>query len=203
MGSAGGIATAIKSRKLALDGYYENPNLCLNCGCIIHVRSKVSGTRKNKFCSRSCAAKYNNKKRNAGKESIKKHCPICGKVINKKSKACIKHTSIIFWSLQNGILDITKGQLKERRGAYQSWRSTISNIARNIYRNSDLPKECCVCGYDNNFDVCHIKAVSDFADDATIGEINNLSNLIALCPNHHWEYDNGLLDKITLESILK
>ena len=28
----------------------------------------------------------------------------------------------------------------------------------------------------------------------TIEEINNINNLIGLCPNHHWEYDNGLLE---------
>ena len=25
-------------------------------------------------------------------------------------------------------------------------------------------------------------------------KINNIDNLIALCPNHHWEYDNNGLD---------
>ena len=34
----------------------------------------------------------------------------------------------------------------------------------------------------------------DFDDNNTIAEINDISNLIGLCPNHHWEYDNGLLD---------
>ena len=36
-------------------------------------------------------------------------------------------------------------------------------------------------------------AVSDFDDSALISEINSKDNLIALCPNHHWEYDHGLL----------
>ena len=35
------------------------------------------------------------------------------------------------------------------------------------------------------------KAVADFDDGTLVSEINNL---IALCPNHHWEYDNGLLE---------
>lgn len=42
--------------------------------------------------------------------------------------------------------------------------------------------------------MCHIRAVSDFSDDALISEINDISNLIALCPNHHYEYDAGILD---------
>lgn len=34
------------------------------------------------------------------------------------------------------------------------------------------------------------KATSDFDDDVLIKEINNINNLIGLCPNHHWEFDN-------------
>lgn len=37
------------------------------------------------------------------------------------------------------------------------------------------------------------KAVSDFDDSVTIREIDSIDNLIGLCPNHHWEYDNGIL----------
>ena len=42
--------------------------------------------------------------------------------------------------------------------------------------------------------MAHIKAVSDFNDDTLISEINDIDNLIALCPNHHWEYDNTDFD---------
>ena len=54
--------------------------------------------------------------------------------------------------------------------------------------------KCAICGYDKHIEVAHIKAVSEFDDNATIGEINAITNLIGLCPNHHWEYDNGLLN---------
>ena len=49
-------------------------------------------------------------------------------------------------------------------------------------------------GYDKHYEVCHIKAVSDFSEDTPITVINHIDNLVALCPNHHWEFDNGLLD---------
>ena len=51
-----------------------------------------------------------------------------------------------------------------------------------------------VCGYDKTYEVAHIKAVSEFSDDALISEINDINNLIALCPNHHWEFDHLQLD---------
>ena len=50
-----------------------------------------------------------------------------------------------------------------------------------------------ICGYSKHYEVAHIKAVADFDDNDLISEINSENNLIALCPNHHWEYDNGLL----------
>lgn len=42
-------------------------------------------------------------------------------------------------------------------------------------------------------EIAHIKAVSEFEESSTIAEINSIDNLIALCPNHHWEYDNGII----------
>lgn len=35
--------------------------------------------------------------------------------------------------------------------------------------------------------------VSVFDENTPIFEINSITNLIVLCPNHHWEYDNGIL----------
>jgi hypothetical protein len=47
--------------------------------------------------------------------------------------------------------------------------------------------------------------VADFPDEALISEINNLKNLVALCPTHHWELGNNaldLVDQATLEMAL-
>lgn len=91
------------------------------------------------------------------------------------------------------VREYTKGELIKRRKNYQSFRSDIRADARIAYEKSDRPKCCSICGYDKHYEVCHIKAVSDFSDDTPIPEINSISNLIALCPNHHWEFDNGIL----------
>lgn len=89
---------------------------------------------------------------------------------------------------------ITKGELFSERKNWQSARSSIRKIAENNYKNSGKPYECIVCGYNKHIEIAHIKAVSDFNDDATIVEINDINNLVGLCPNHHWEFDNNLLD---------
>ena len=61
-----------------------------------------------------------------------------------------------------------------------------------------LKKECLVCKYSNHVEVAHVKAVSKFSDDTLVSEMNDLQNLMYLCPNHHWEYDNG---KLSLEEL--
>lgn len=79
------------------------------------------------------------------------------------------------------------------RKNYQSYRSAIRKLSAAIYDNSGKPHKCAICGYDKHIEIAHIKAVSEFDDSATIAEINSIDNLIGLCPNHHWEYDHGIL----------
>ena len=60
--------------------------------------------------------------------------------------------------------------------------------------NPDLKGQPCEnCGYDKHTELAHIKAVSDFPDTALLKEVHARENLKVLCPNCHWEYDNGLL----------
>jgi len=94
---------------------------------------------------------------------------------------------------KNFILDKTKGELFKNRKNWQSARSAIQKSARSIYfDNTKFPK-CKICGYTHHVEVAHIKSVSEFSENSTIREINSIDNLIGLCPNHHWEYDNGIL----------
>lgn len=94
----------------------------------------------------------------------------------------------------DNILYDTKGKLFNRYEQWQTARSAIQKCARKIYDLSNKPKYCIVCGYNKHYEVAHIKAVSDFDDESLISEINDINNLIALCPNHHWEYDNTDFD---------
>lgn len=92
------------------------------------------------------------------------------------------------------ITKLTKKELFNRYDNWQTARSQIQKYARLNYEISNKPKYCIICGYDKHFEVAHIKAVSDFDDNTSILEINDIDNLIALCPNHHWEYDNTDFD---------
>lgn len=94
---------------------------------------------------------------------------------------------------KENILKLTKKTLFDTRG-YQKARTAICKNARFIYKQSNKNKSCIVCKYKKHYEVAHIKPVSEFEDNELISTINNVDNLIALCPNHHWEYDNKLLD---------
>lgn len=61
------------------------------------------------------------------------------------------------------------------------------------YNNKNIPyrancksKECAICGYSNVIHRHHIIPKSKGGNDES-------NNLIALCPNHHWEVHNNLL----------
>lgn len=92
------------------------------------------------------------------------------------------------------IINLTKGELFDKYNNWTQSRVAIQKDARTNYSKSNKPKYCVVCGYDKHYEVAHIKSVSSFDNSILISTINNIENLIALCPNHHWEYDNNKLD---------
>ena len=90
--------------------------------------------------------------------------------------------------------NLTKKELFNGRSSWQSARTEFRKQAAKNFESSGKEKKCAVCGYDKHIDIAHIKVVSDFSDNTLVSEISKVDNLIALCPNHHWEYDHGLLD---------
>lgn len=77
-GRLGGIATRIKNKEhLAkiIQEYNQNPVRCVQCNNPI-----LYNNRKNKFCSRSCAASYNNKKYVKRKRE-RKYCKSCNTIL--------------------------------------------------------------------------------------------------------------------------
>jgi predicted restriction endonuclease len=56
-----------------------------------------------------------------------------------------------------------------------------------------LPRCCSVCGYSRHFEVCHVRSIQDFPENTPMSVVNSVDNLVALCPNCHWEFDHGVL----------
>ena len=49
---------------------------------------------------------------------------------------------------------------------------------------------CQACGYDKHVEVAHIKPLNQFKLEDTDTDFNSEDNLLLLCPNCHWEFDN-------------
>lgn len=161
--------------------------ICKNCNKKFDKSlSQIKNTNNSNFCSRSCAAIFNNTK--YPKRHQEGSCVRCSTSIAKSRTycdQCFHATQSVDWS------NITYGELSGRY-KYQK-NSRIRDLARTIYNKSGLLKECMVCGYDKHYHVCHKKSISSFTEDTLVSEINDLNNLAALCPNHHWELDHGHL----------
>lgn len=69
--------------------------------------------------------------------------------------------------------------------------SKVRGQARSIIKKLNITKcQHQDCNYDKHVEVCHKRAISEFPLDTPISVVNDISNLIVLCPNHHWEFDN-------------
>ena len=69
----------------------------------------------------------------------------------------------------------------------------IRHHAHRVAKIHNIKKECPFCDYKNHVQLCHIKDIGEFDKNTKIKTVNNLNNLIYLCPNHHWDLDHGYL----------
>lgn len=198
----GCLRSTRQSRERSLARYYLNPKLCDYCKNPIQIRGnrRASSLRKNKFCGLSCSAKANNKlpRKRGGSTGrrVTRVCLTCSDPIEMMASSRTKYCSKSCKArsiLRRDLSSVTKGLLFSVCASWQAARSTIQKDARTKFLANAGSNKCSVCGYSNHVQVCHRKSVSSFKDSATIGEINNFGNLIGLCPNHHWEFDHGIL----------
>lgn len=127
----------------------------------------------------------------------------CSRSTNKKQilRRC-DELGLKYPEIENkSISSRTKDDLFNTRKNWQSARSNIRNHAQKTLIRSGIEQKCLLCGYDKHIEVAHIKAVSDFNNSVIIAEINNIKNLVPLCPNHHWEFDHNCLSEEDLQRI--
>ncbi len=155
-----------------------------------------------RFCSRSCAAKVNNRKN--PKKKLTKKCTKCDNLVRSyRSTLCDIHFEEYCKRYKN---EMTLGEYRAKasvEGKHPSWlHSHIRNFARSwLAEMRDLP--CAKCGYSLHVELAHIKAISDFEDNAKLSEVNSKLNVIQLCPNCHWEFDNLPRDGVFTELLKK
>jgi predicted HNH restriction endonuclease len=106
-------------------------------------------------------------------------------LITSRVKYCKKCRALLYKK------DLTYAEIT-KNAKYQK-NAWIRDKARRVMKNLGIQKICRNCGYDKHVVVCHIKPISSFSEHSKISEINSTANLVYLCPNCHWELDNGLV----------
>lgn len=194
---------------------------CENCGKNFEIENKYYKRNKSKhfFCCKKCSCEFNNynkskclkvddnfftkvvKSSKTFREIGEKlgYSSLSSPTISIIRKRCndlgIECPSGKKPSGNRNIKKLTKGEVINSKLTYQRYRSAIREDAEKTFKEFDGNYKCCVCGYDKHIEVAHIKPVSEFSNGDMVSEINNIENIIPLCPNHHWEFDNGMLSE--------
>jgi len=162
---------------------------CLSSKCGSEFTPK---TDTHKYCSTKCrvyeSVKIFNKKHSG-------NCKHCGNALKKIKATCCKKCMNL--DKTNTIKSMTFGEFISELRTKRSYPGDYSRPIRGFARswNATLLKNPCqVCGYYIHIELAHRTAISSSHPDMTLGEINSPDNIFVLCRNHHWEYDNDVLN---------
>ena len=177
---------------------------CENCGKekkILKGDYNKSETKKF-FCNHSCSAEYNNKNRVLETDIIWEYngktkkgynkCPICGELKFYTSKLCRKCSN----KEKSLIKKRTLGSYIDGKQYLTSKCGEIRKDARKTLEKFKVEKVCAYCKnheFDDILEAHHVKGILEFDSKTTINEINSISNLVWLCPNHHIMLEKGLI----------
>ena len=173
---------------------------CKSCNKEFEKRNTEIIRHPNNFCSRSCSAKFNNKgkQKNPPKERVCKKCGLKFKSgpHNKRSKVLCLSCREIFDTRTKYLKSKTLKEYHELlsvKGKHPSWKNAHIRCLNRSWNKDILGHKCKICGYDKHIEYCHIKSVTSFPETAKLEEVNHPTNNVVLCPNHHWELDNGII----------
>jgi len=177
------------------------PRKDVKCGfCNKSFKKRMKDIQKTNgnFCSKTCAAKYNN--RIYPKRAKEGECSKCKSVISSSRHYCAKCWKLKTKDNFTNSADITK---RIFLGCANKTLSEVMNKGSSRYRRvrehankvcQPLDRSCQICGYTQYVELAHIKAISTFDKDTLVKDVNSLKNLIFLCPNHHKEQEYGDID---------
>lgn len=158
--------------------------ICIQCS---------KDTNNPKFCGRSCAASYNNRAVPKRKWIPNTHCTRCGVLVERQERRLCDACSSLRLSSEGGFVDFRTATKKDFLTKDTQKYRRIREHARSVALENHKLDACMVCGYSTHVECCHVRDIRDYPLDALISEINSPDNLVGLCPNHHWEFDKGLL----------
>ena len=119
-------------RKKAIANYYKNPKICPECENIVPWEK-----RENKFCDSSCAASFNNRKREKKK---KRYCKHCGNEVDYPKIYCNQYCQNRF-QRKEYIRKWKNGEVSGIQGQLQGVSQHIRNYLIEKYGH-----KCSICG---------------------------------------------------------
>lgn len=174
---------------------------CEHCGkTFMKKRNQYVKTPRH-FCSRNCAnqsrsellKKTKEKKENWGVPVV---CQGCGETFHVKpyqvdkrkycSRQCVFSARYGVYTPRNKDISGAKNPNYKNNGNRKN--------AKDVYQRH-FESKCMICGWDTFVDIHHITPVRK-------GGKNELTNLIALCPNHHRMADMGMISPDELRTII-
>ena len=179
----------------------ENSDIITKCKkCNIEIKQKKHA--KKLFCSSSCAASYNNKNRTTNKKILL--CLLCDAPVYAKTKTrcCKKCAPTVLFKGKANIRNLTKKDLVSKFGK-TSANNMIRADARKLIKESNIQRACRVCNYNKYTEIAHIKAVYLFEESTKISTINDINNIVVLCPTHHKELDRNIMEDDDFSKILE
>ena len=176
-----------KSEMLPLHHTHYRNNYMRYCNC---CQAKTTNL---KYCSKSCAAKINNKlvpKRTIEKQNL---CLECNKKLSRykgqrKTQLCLKCFNNN--KIKTTFLKTKKEMTELSYDVAHKYEKIRQHAKRYAKKNNWVMTICEKCGYDKHTELCHRKPIYSFLETSILKEINCRENIIFLCPNCHWELDN-------------
>lgn len=153
---------------------------CFNCGL---------ATKNPRFCSRTCSTSYNNKSYPKRKWKCKR-CKAEKEKPSKHARCCADCKIARTRFGKDFLLGEVREAYKNKKYGQMNVHTLIRVRARDLYKQY---KSCWNCGYNKHVEVAHIIRLADASDALRISDVNNIENILILCPNCHWEFDHGQL----------
>ena len=158
--------------------------------------NQIAKTKRN-FCSRKCSNTFYRGEHspNPPKLRICKKCAgeyICANGYRSEAYCKSCRSEVTSESFKLVTLEQIHASL-HLKNKHPSWFNAQVRGFNRQWNKHLLKLPCAHCGYKPHVELCHRKAITLFTETATLGEVNDPSNVIQLCRNHHWELDHGLL----------
>jgi hypothetical protein len=159
---------------------------CDNCNKTFTRNYIARKNCKHSFCSKSCSAIYTNKHRPLSSyRQPEGFCNDCNKKISSTLKWCK--------DCKQNRIKYGDGKTLQEVIYLNHHKSSAFALVRERARKKakDLGWVSCKhCGYDKHIEICHIKSIASYPLETLVSEVNSEENLLPLCPNCHWEFDN-------------